>query len=254
MVVDPSSATTIVGTTSEWWTSECLSHHELEQNDVTRARVQRYAKKTGCVDEILHIRLQREPTRPRMPAINISIAQHASESVAYRISIITIRACYNRSNYARPPCPRAALSRISYRDRHASRIHPTLRTPAFTSSLQHDERSSGELDTFQRAGPSNRRVLLCSCLSFVENEREVWSPWLFSLIFACDLHNRIVQIATAYNLWQLFSGFGDDMDILDSALENTKYGPGLRSSSISIQFQFPRSTAARSATGVDYLL
>ncbi|KAJ7932270.1 hypothetical protein B0H13DRAFT_2307832 [Mycena leptocephala] len=90
-----------------------------------------------------------------------TLFSHASESVAYRISIITIRACYSRSNYARPPCPRAALSRMSYRDLHASRVHPTLRAPAFASSLQHDERSSGELDTFQRAGPSNRRVLLC---------------------------------------------------------------------------------------------
>ncbi|KAJ7939319.1 hypothetical protein B0H13DRAFT_1850621 [Mycena leptocephala] len=52
-------------------------------------------------------------------------------------------------------------------------------------------------------------VARMSSLSPVENEREACSPWLFSLIFACDLHNRIVQIAIACNLWQLFSGFGD---------------------------------------------
>ncbi|KAJ7912850.1 hypothetical protein B0H13DRAFT_2473686 [Mycena leptocephala] len=46
----------------------------FEENDATRPQVQRHAKKkTACFDEILHIRLQREPTRPWMPAINTSV-------------------------------------------------------------------------------------------------------------------------------------------------------------------------------------
>ncbi|KAJ7887435.1 hypothetical protein B0H13DRAFT_2342408 [Mycena leptocephala] len=51
---------------------------------------------------------------------------------------------------------------MSYRDLHTSRVHPTPCAPAFDSSLQHDARSSGELNTFQRTPPSNRRMCVAT--------------------------------------------------------------------------------------------
>ncbi|KAJ7928131.1 hypothetical protein B0H13DRAFT_1860858 [Mycena leptocephala] len=249
MVVDRSSGTTIVGTASEWWTSECrglliifipailrflgsgfveflliscqsfasaiLSYPILGfgftcitvSSKRMMRRELRYTpkkkKKTACVDEIPHIRLQREPTRPRMPAINTRVRAHVN-FVDGMIPLSPTR------NTPLSPWPITSPSSQSAPPT-AAPIMQDLPVP----ELPFHARATVTFTLHAYIPPSAfLHLSLPSNTTSARLANSTPSSMLDQATGGCCyalVARMIVQIATAYNLWQLFSGFGDGL-------------------------------------------